>query len=83
LVGKICDMEGVRGGDSGFSVQLCCEEDTNRLVVRAINEGGFACTDVDLFDLVAWLRRLAPGAVDVDAVTRALGERANRHEAHD
>lgn len=47
-------MIGVRGGDDGFPVQLVRDEDTGRLVVRGVNEGGFACVDIDLADLFAW-----------------------------
>jgi hypothetical protein len=44
----IIEMEGVRGGDTDFPVQLYEVDDTGRLVVRVINEGGYACTDLDL-----------------------------------
>lgn len=66
----ICDLDGIRGGDTGFPVQLVRED--GRLAVRAINEGGFSCTDVDLLDLVEWLHRLCPHGVNIDAVTSAL-----------
>lgn len=29
-------------------------------MVRAINEGGFPCTEIDFIDLLAWLERLNP-----------------------
>ena len=63
------EIDGVRGGDA---VQLICDEDTGRIMLRAINEGGFACTDVDLRDLLGWLHRLRPTAVDVDELASAL-----------
>jgi ribosomal protein S28E/S33 len=47
-VPTIIEMEGVRGGDTDFPVQLYEVDDTGRLVVRVINEGGYACTDLDL-----------------------------------
>ena len=68
----ICKMEGVRGSDRGFPVQLVRTEDSGRLAIRGINEGGFSCVDVDLIDLLEWLRRMEPRGVDVDAITRAL-----------
>jgi hypothetical protein len=79
--GHICDLKNVRGGDTGFPVQLVKEEDTERIVLRAINEGGFACTDIDLFDLIDWLHRMAPEGVDVDAIARALSLLATRQGA--
>lgn len=51
---RLCDLPGVRGGDTGFPVQLALDEETGRLVIRAINEGGFACVDIDLCDLAHW-----------------------------
>jgi hypothetical protein len=69
---KICDMEGVRGGDTGFPVELVFEEESQRIMVRAINEGGYACTETDLFDLIAWLHNVAPEGVRIDAVINAI-----------
>lgn len=51
----LCEMKGVRGGEEGFPVELWRDEDSRRLVVRAVNEGGFACVDIDLADLLNWL----------------------------
>lgn len=51
---KICDMNGVRGGEPEFPVELH-RDGNGRLTVRAINEGGFNCTDIDLYDLLGWL----------------------------
>lgn len=65
-------LEGVRGGDDGFPVSICHDDATGRLMLRAINEGGYACTDVDLADLLAYLANLAPGDVNVDAVLDAV-----------
>lgn len=52
-VRKVCDMDGVRGGEPGLPVSLCRDED-GRLFVRGLNEGGFACVDIDLKELLAW-----------------------------
>lgn len=69
----IAEMEEVGGGDTGFSVQLYRDDDTGRLVVRAINEDGYACTDIDLLDLLGWLSRLNLDGLSDDAVPRSLG----------
>ncbi len=71
----ICD--GVRGGDTGYPVTIVCDDETNRLMLRAINEGGFACTDIDLLDFIEWLHRLAPNGVNVDEITRNLITRSD------
>lgn len=42
------------------------DEDTGRLVVRGVNEGGFACVDIDLADLFAWF------GIDAEATDKAL-----------
>lgn len=31
-----------------------------RLVIRAVNEGGYNCTEVDLEQLISWLRNNRP-----------------------
>jgi hypothetical protein len=46
-------MGGVRGGDEGFPVELW--DDQGRIILRGINEGGFACVDIDLGDVVEWI----------------------------
>lgn len=71
----IAEMHGVRGSDTGFPVQLFRDDETGRIVVRAINEGGYACTDVDLLDLISWLQSAIPEGLTVDAVTGAIGVR--------
>lgn len=48
------ELQNVRGGEEGFPVQVCMSEETGRLAIRAFNEGGFACVDIDLRDLAAW-----------------------------
>lgn len=52
---KICDMEGVREYCEGFPVELGLDDETGRLIIRATNEGGANCTDIDLDDLIMWL----------------------------
>ncbi len=68
----ICDLDGVRGGDAAFPVQLVLDEESERVMVRAINEGGYACADIDLLDLVLWLQKVAPDGVNINAVSRAV-----------
>ena len=68
----ICDLDGVRASEDDFPVQLIRAESTGRAMVRAVNEGGFACTDVDLLDLLAWLHRIAPKGVNLDELSVAL-----------
>jgi hypothetical protein len=48
----ICDLPGVRSVENEFPVSLCRDEETGRIVIRAVNEGGYACTEVDLLDLL-------------------------------
>lgn len=76
----ICDLDGVRGGDTGFAVQLIVAED-NRVLVRSINEGGFSCSDVDLLDLLGWVQRLAPVGLNLNEITTALAVFAARKRA--
>jgi hypothetical protein len=68
----IGNLDGVRGGEPDFPVQLVFDEDSHRVMVRAINEGGYACTEIDLLDLVLWLQKIAPDGVNIDAVSRAI-----------
>jgi hypothetical protein len=70
----ICNLDTVRGGESdiGFPVQLVLDGESRSVMVRAINEGGYACTDVDLIDLTSWLHKIAPNGVNIDAVTSAV-----------
>lgn len=48
----------VRGGEEGFPVQICVDEESNRLVIRGFNEGGFAAVDIDFLDLARLFREL-------------------------
>lgn len=68
--GTVCN--GIRGGDDGFPVTIVFDPDTNRLMLRAVNEGGFACIEIDLLDVIEWLHRLSPSGVNVDELTRAI-----------
>jgi len=69
---KIRNMENVRGGDTGFPVELWVDDDDGRLVVRGINEGGFGCVDIDLLDLLRWVFTVAPEVGNHDAAERAF-----------
>ncbi len=51
---KICTLSSVRGGDDDFPPYVWLDENSGRYVIRAINEGGFACVDLDLFDIAQW-----------------------------
>ena len=62
---KICDLEGVREYVDHLPVELWRQEPINswphgdglgRLVLRVYTECGNASADVDLLDLVMWLR---------------------------
>lgn len=52
---KIADMPGVINHGSSEPVELWRDDETGRLVIRAYNEGGYNCTDVDLWGLLDWL----------------------------
>lgn len=71
----ICVMNGVRGGELGFPVSVCKDKDTGRLMIRGVNEGGFACVDIDLLDLVEWLTRVTEGRINAAAVNAAVASR--------
>jgi hypothetical protein len=51
-------MSGVNEYVEGFDVAL--ENLKGRLVVRAINQGGYDCTYVDLLQLITWLKTHRP-----------------------
>lgn len=63
-------MRGVREYAEGYEVQLVETDglyvsrgerrDAGRLAVRAINEAGHNWTEVDLLDLIAWLKANRP-----------------------
>ena len=51
-------MNGVREYAEDFDVEL--REYEGRLVIAALNEGGCNGTDVDLLDLIAWVKENKP-----------------------
>lgn len=51
---KICEMANVREISEGYPVELWRNDESGRLVVRAVNEDGNNCTEVDLWDLIQW-----------------------------
>jgi hypothetical protein len=57
-------MEGVKEYSEGMVVELVVHK--GRLVIRAYNEGGYNCTDVDALQLVGWLRVHRPDILDTN-----------------
>lgn len=57
---RIFVMDGLRELTEGYPVELWRDEKSGRLVVRAKNEGGCNITEIDLFDLINWLRAGPP-----------------------
>ena len=53
-------LHNVREYAEGFDVTLKADEETGRLCIVAMNEGGHNCTAVDLLDLLAWLKTNRP-----------------------
>lgn len=53
---KLCDMNGVRGGEDGFAIELWRDDDTGRLTVVGYNQAGYDGVGIDLWDLVEWLQ---------------------------
>ena len=64
---KICNMEGVRGGEEGFPVELWRCSESGRLQVVAFNEAGYSSVEIDLFDLLEWLRN-GPASLSADCI---------------
>ena len=75
---KICDLPSVRGGETEFPISLYRDEESGRVVIRGVNEGGFACVDIDLGDLAECLG----WEIDANelAATVAAREHHKRHE---
>jgi len=65
-VDAVCEIESVREYIEGSTVQLVRRQPDRRLVIRAYNEGGNSYTDVDLFDLLDWLRNGPAGGLIAD-----------------
>jgi hypothetical protein len=57
---KISDMEGVRDHCEGYTPELWEDDATGRLFIRAFNEAKYNVTEVDLLDLLAWVKTYRP-----------------------
>jgi hypothetical protein len=68
----MCELTGVSGGDSGLPVLIVRSGESGRLMLRAINEGGFACADVDLIQMLEWFNRIAPQPINVEFINSSL-----------
>lgn len=68
----IAVMDGVRGDERDYPIELRRNGDTGRLVVRAYNEAGYSYTEIDLWDLVHWLQS-GPGKELVSADVAGCG----------
>jgi hypothetical protein len=55
-VTEICVMEGVREHDEEFPLEFHRHSETGRIVIRCRNECGNNYTDLDLWDVIEWLR---------------------------
>ena len=54
------EMNEVTEYCEGRTVYLAQEETNGRTVVRAVNEGGYNCTEVDIVQLLEWLKKNRP-----------------------
>lgn len=61
---KLAAMVGVREHNEGDAVELWIDR-SGRIVIRAYNECGNNCTNVDLRDLLDWLKS---GAVESEVI---------------
>lgn len=52
---KLLELRGVREHQDGLGVELWRRSD-GRVVVRCFNECGYSCTDLDLCDLLGWMK---------------------------
>jgi len=52
----VAELTGVREYVEGSPVELVRDQENGRLVIRAYNEGGNNFTEIDLYDLLAYLR---------------------------
>jgi hypothetical protein len=48
------EIPQIRSDDIDSPVQIWRDDKSGRFYLRAINEGGFACIDLDLWDLAIW-----------------------------
>lgn len=53
-------LQDVREYCEGMGVLLGTDEDSGREVIKAVNEGGYNSTHVDLLDLITWLKQNRP-----------------------
>jgi hypothetical protein len=55
-------MEGVRNydEDTPFLSTKVLEDGSKRLTICAPTEGGYNCTDIDLLDLLDWVKKNRP-----------------------
>lgn len=53
-------LEGVREYAEEYPVKIGYDQDEHRIVIKAINEGGYNCTLVDLIDLIDWIKKNRP-----------------------
>jgi hypothetical protein len=49
-------MQGVREYTEEMEVTLKIWDANGRLIIHALNEAGYNCTEVDLLDLLDWVR---------------------------
>lgn len=61
---KVCTLPQVRGGegrgDEPGEVEVWRDGKSGRLVMRAYNQGGHDCVDIDLRDVIDWLAQITP-----------------------
>jgi hypothetical protein len=57
---KAVEMAGVREYAEDLGVELTRNESSGREVVKAYNEAGYNITEVDLLDLLGWLKTNRP-----------------------
>lgn len=72
---KICDMNGVRGGEQGFPVELWRDDKTGRLLIVAFNEAGYSGVEIELLDVVSWLNSDEGRKLLLDTNTDGRGAR--------
>ncbi len=56
-------MEDIETNIRGYGLipePVIIAEIKGRLVIRAFNEGGYNCTDVDLLDVIDWVKQNKP-----------------------
>ena len=64
---KICEMAGVREYREKKPIELHRNDETGRLVVLATKQGGSNIMEIDLFDLVDWVRGTRMNGNDIGA----------------